>query len=67
MTSPARLHSTDEVRLILGRILAPKMVEEVCAMLEAGKLDAETVRPKVAEEKRAEMRTRARAIARRSR
>lgn len=67
MSTPARLHSTDEVRLILGRILAPKMVEEVCAALEAGKLDGETARPNVPEEKRAEMRTRARAIARRRR
>ena len=67
MTAPARLHSTDEVRLILGRILAPKMVEEVCAMLDAGKLDGGTARPKVDEEKRAEMRVRARAITRRGR
>lgn len=67
MEAKDSLHSTDEVRLVLRRYLAPRMVEEVCALLERGRPRTDDVRPQISEERRAEMRMMARQIATRGR
>lgn len=61
--SKESLHSTSEVRLVLGRYLAPRMIDEVCSLLERGRVRTDVMRPKISEERRAEMRTMARRIA----
>lgn len=67
MEAKDSLHSTEEVRLVLRRYLAPRMVEEVCALLESARPRTDDVRPQISEERRAEMRMMARQIATRGR